>query len=135
MGKIWLVVLLTITAIIAGVFIYFDRAQAPAQDIVVTSPEVNEIILSPVKVGGRARGSWFFEASAPVRVYDANGVELGAAPMQAQGEWMTMDFVPFAGAIEFAQPKTDTGTVVFKNDNPSGIPEKDKYYSVPVRFR
>ena len=85
-------------------------------------------------VEGEARGTWFFEASFPVRLLDGNGVELAVAPAQAQDDWMTEEFVPFAVRLQFFAPITATGTLVFEKDNPSGLPEHADELRVPVRF-
>lgn len=107
---------------------------ASTNEIVVTSPAVNAKISSPLTVTGKALGNWYFEASAPVLVYDSKGVLLGQGPLKAVGDWMTTNFVNFTGSITFTKPSTTTGYVVFKNDNPSGDPARSKYLVVPVSF-
>ena len=97
-------------------------------------PEPNQLVSSPLVVTGEASGNWYFEASFPVRIYDAYGVELGVIPAQAQGEWMTEEFVPFRAVLEFSKPTTEVGTLVLQKDNPSGLPEHDAELRVPVRF-
>ncbi len=97
------------------------------------SHEENKI-KSPVTITGQARGTWYFEASFPVKILDANGIELGVSPAQAQGDWMTEDFVPFSVTINFSNPSTPTGFLVFEKDNPSGLSEHDKSYKLPVVF-
>lgn len=109
--------------------------QATANEIVVESPEVGGGVSSPVTVRGRARGPWYFEASAPVLVIDTTGKMLGQGYVTAQGEWMTEEFVPFEGTIEFADTDSEGGAIIFMNDNPSGDPERSKYIAVPVFFR
>lgn len=100
----------------------------------VAAPIPNALVQSPITVSGEARGNWYFEASFPVRLLDANGNLLVAVPAHARGEWMTPEFVPFEATLAFATPKTETGTLVFAKDNPSGLPEHDLSVSVPVRF-
>lgn len=112
-----------------------EGSRASASDIVVTSPGSGDKIASPLSVSGQARGSWFFEASAPVKIVDANGKILGQAPMQAQGDWMTTNMVPFAGNIAFTKPSTATGAVIFENDNPSGMASTSRYLAIPVYFK
>lgn len=102
--------------------------------IKVSTPATNALVASPLVVSGEARGNWYFEASFPIRLYDASGVELVAVPAQAQGEWMTTEFVPFSATLNFNKPATATGTLVFEKDNPSGLPENDDQISIPVRF-
>ncbi len=105
-----------------------------ADIIKVSSPVVGALVGSPLVVTGEARGNWYFEASFPVRLYDANGKELAVVPAQAQGEWMTTEFVPFSVTLTFEIPTTPTGTLVLEKDNPSGLPEFDDEISIPVRF-
>lgn len=102
--------------------------------IQVSSPLPNQKVTSPLTVSGKAVGYWYFEASFPVKILDANGKELGIVPVQAIGEWMTTEFVPFKTTLSFEKPTTKTGTVVFMKDNPSGLAEKDASLSIPVSF-
>lgn len=94
----------------------------------------NQTIASPLLIKGEARGNWYFEASFPVYLFDGNGTELAVAPAQAQGDWMTTNFVPFEVTLNFITPATPTGTLVLKKDNPSGLPEHDASISIPVKF-
>lgn len=89
---------------------------------------------SPLVVTGEARGTWFFEGSFPVALLDAHGNTLLQTYAQAQGEWMTEDFVPFRSELTFAAPPTATGTLLLEKDNPSGLPEHDDEFRIPVRF-
>jgi hypothetical protein len=101
----------------------------------VEAPMPGDLIASPVVVRGEARGNWYFEASFPVRVFDALGRELGVGVAQAQGEWMTEEFVPFEVIVSFTNPETPTGYILLIKDNPSGLPEFDDQVLVPVKFR
>lgn len=104
-------------------------------EVKLTSPELNALVRSPLAVTGQARGFWFFEASFPVELEDGNGKQIAIAPATAQGEWMTAEFVSFKAVLEFSEPSTDTGTLILRKDNPSGLPEHDAQLRVPVRFR
>lgn len=106
---------------------YFDLIR-------VDAPSANALVKSPLTVRGQARGTWYFEASFPVRLLDASGTELAVTPAQAQGDWMTEDFVPFEAVLLFSAPETETGILVLQNDNPSGLPENAKEVRIPVRF-
>lgn len=101
----------------------------------VVTPIPNALVKSPVIVSGEARGNWYFEASFPVKILDAEGRQLGIVPAQAQGEWMTTNFVPFSVSLSFTTSTTDTGTLVLEKDNPSGLPEHAAEVRIPVRFR
>lgn len=114
-----------------------DRGNIDAKkDLIrVANIEPNQIIKSPLTVKGEARGTWYFEASFPVKLLDANGKVLIQAPAQAQGEWMTNDFVPFEIKLTFAKPTTATGVLVLEKDNPSGLPEHADELRIPVKFQ
>jgi len=100
----------------------------------VSTPLPNAVVGSPLIVRGEARGGWYFEASFPIKILDANGKVLAQAPAQAQGEWMTTNFVPFEGTLTFSKPTTATGTLVLEKDNPSGLPQNAQEVRIPVRF-
>lgn len=100
----------------------------------VSTPIENAVVMSPLLIEGEARGTWYFEASFPIRIYDANNVLLGTAVAQAQSEWMTENFVPFKATLIFNKPTTSTGTLVFEKDNPSGLPEHSNEFRMPIRF-
>jgi hypothetical protein len=100
----------------------------------VEYPVSGQLISSPVKIKGEARGFWFFEASFPARIYDGNGTELGVMPIMTADEWMTENFVSFEARLDFKKPATENGTLVLEKDNPSGLPEHDAQIRIPVRF-
>ena len=108
----------------------------PVGDPVVLEGLVaNDKIASPVTLTGKALGTWFFEASFPVRIVDAEGTVLGTGIAEAKSDWMTTDYVPFTATITFSGTTTDTGFLEFVKDNPSGLPEHDASVRVPVRFK
>jgi hypothetical protein len=102
--------------------------------IFVDTVQPNQLVTSPLIVNGQARGFWFFEATFPVELQDANGTILDSGVAQAETDWMTEDFVPFRVVLEFAPPETETGTMILRKDNPSGLPEQDDALQFPVRF-
>lgn len=105
-----------------------------SSNVNVTAPLPNTVIQSPLVVTGEAKGTWYFEASFPVILKDANGKVLAQAPAQAQGDWMTTSFVPFSVTLTFAKPTTTTGTLIFQKDNPSGLPQNDAEEKFTVYF-
>lgn len=102
--------------------------------ITISNPRPNQKIASPLKIGGQARGPWFFEANFPVELFDANNKSLGKGFATAQGEWMTQDFVPFTAEITFTKPETTKGKLIINNANPSDLPENKKELVIPVVF-
>ena len=99
----------------------------------VNAPKVNAEIKSPMRISGEAR-AWYFEAEFPVRVIDESGKELGVGQARALGDWMVDEFVPFEGAVSFNPGSATRGFVVFEKANPSGLPENDQSYAIPVTF-
>ena len=100
-----------------------------------TSPKPGTTITSPLTIEGEARGTWYFEASFPIKLLDATGTEIATGHAEAQDEWMTEDFVPFKATLEFTAPgKIARGTLVLEKDNPSGLPEKDDKLEIPVKL-
>lgn len=109
--------------------------------ITVASPAGMSVVTSPITLAGQARGTWFFEGTAPVAVVDWDGLILAEGFITAQGDWMTTEFVPFAGTIEFTSPYKEgnpefmkRGAIIFKKDNPSGLPENDDAVEIPILF-
>ena len=141
MNKTILIIILALVVAIgvAVVFLYGYKEDVKPifyKDVIrVDSPLSDSVVQSPLKVTGSARGIWYFEASFPVRIFDSNGKELGIVPAQAQGDWMTADFVPFEANIAFQTPATETGMLVLEKDNPSGLPENSDSVTIPVRFQ
>lgn len=113
-----------------------DTNTSPSkQDLIrLDNPSPGTKAESPLLISGQARGYWYFEASFPIKLIDAKGKELGSGIAQAQGDWMTEDFVPFKATVKFTKPTTNYGTLVLKKDNPSGLPQNDDELRVPVTF-
>ena len=143
--KHFLIAIGAVIVVIVAFFAYRHAAVAPVTSdaVHVTSPAAGAVITSPLMITGEARGTWFFQASLPVMLLDANraavmnagGMEVAAVAAQADGEWMTEDFVPFSATIPFTAPATNAGFLVVSKDNPSGLPENDMSVEIPVRFR
>ena len=43
------------------------------ENIKVSAPLQNDVVNSPLKVSGEAKGSWFFEGSFPISLKDSDG--------------------------------------------------------------
>jgi hypothetical protein len=66
---------------------------------------------------------------------DENNNLVSSTIATAKGEWMTKDFVPFEATLNFFNPKTDKGFLIFRKDNPSGLKEHDDELKVSVLFK
>ena len=100
----------------------------------VSNPRPNQIIQSPLAIDGEARGFWFFEASFPVKILNERGEVVVQGLAQAQGDWMTENFVQFRAELVFPAPSTEKGNLVLEKDNPSGLPEHVDELRIPIRF-
>lgn len=77
-------------------FVFWKSMETPALFDAQHSGEVQHLnvsegrkIQSPFTLTGEIRGPWFFEASLPVTLYDADGSVIAQAPAQALKDWMT----------------------------------------------
>lgn len=123
-------VAIIVAALGISLAIYFDKSDL----IRVSNPKPNEKIKTPLSVSGEARGTWFFEASFPIELLDEEGNSIVTVVAQAEEDWMTENFVPFEARLDFPPSLSGKGTLVFKKDNPSGLPEFDDELRVPIVF-
>ena len=101
--------------------------------IVVDTPQPGERISSPLKVTGRARGTWFFEGDFPVILHNAKNTIIAQGYCTAKGNWMTEQFIPFEGMLVYEKKESiERGFLVFKKDNPTGNTLFDDSISIPV---
>lgn len=110
------------------------KSESISDKIKVEQPLPRTEITSPLKINGKARGNWFFEATAPVQILDKDGNELGESFIKTDADWMTTDFVDFSGTIKFDAPNDEKGYLVFWRANPSDKSENDEFYKLPVIF-
>lgn len=103
-----------------------------AERVVVTSPKPNAVVGKTFVVSGQAPGPWFFEASFPIKIVDANNNFIGQGIAQAQGEWMTTEQVTFTATVTITSNYSGPAEVVLLRDNPSGLPEFDDSISIPI---
>lgn len=105
---------------------------ATSDTIQVTSPLPGATVSSVFTVTGRARGSWYFEANFPLDVRSATGTVLVQSPVQAGGEWMTSNFVPFSVLVTVPAWYKGEAVLILHKDNASGLPEHDASMSIPI---
>src|SRR3989338_5609405 len=82
-----------------------DQSEEPIEaEVIVDTPQPGDMVASPLEVKGRAKGFWFFEANLPVTLKDQNGNVLVQKGFQAQGDWMTENYVEFDDVLTFPTP-------------------------------
>jgi hypothetical protein len=141
--EIWLIIILGIIIIVlAGVLLWALNKPGIGPLIIdsgikILTPRVNEEIFSSVKIKGYINGDdWIaFEAQAgTVKLLDENNNVLGSSLLAVTDENWMKQFNNFEGELSFVSPKDQNGTLVFKNENPSGLPEKDKTFILPIKI-
>ena len=105
---------------------------ASADLIRVSTPTPGAVTGKPVIVKGQARGSWYFEASFPIEIRDASGTVIATGHAEAEGDWMTSEFVPFTATITTPSSFIGEAVLTLMNDNPSGMPENARSVSFPI---
>ena len=100
--------------------------------IQVSNPRPGQTIASPLEVTGTARGTWYFEASFSLYLEDSEGNRLATSFAEAESDWMTENFVPFKGTLNFTTPTSGPATLVLEKANPSGLPENGDELRIPV---
>jgi len=102
--------------------------------VIIGQPKSGQSIASPLEITGQARGTWFFEGSFPVKLLDKDRKEIAVSYVQAQGDWMTENWVEFRGTLTFANSTAQDGWLVLSKDNPSDLRELDEQVEIPVKI-
>jgi len=108
------------------------------KDLVEVTSDISKPFSSPMVISGKARGPWYFEASFPISIMDADGKIIGAGHAEATADWMTTEYVPFTATVTYMLPantKDKKGAVILSKDNPSGLPENDDAFAIPITFQ
>ena len=139
----WLVIILAVIIIILiGILILMpakstkNNQTLKTEGIQIISPEVNEEIFSPLKITGSVNGNGWggFEGQVgTVKLLDDKGNQLGLAILTAIDDWM-QPVVNFEAILNFQSPIEQSGTLVFHNENPSDMRDKDKTFILPVKI-
>lgn len=139
--EFWIIIILAIIIVaLVGVLVWFPakKQATPAtvrnQDITV-SVKSGQTISSPLKITGTVYDNGWagFEGQVGnVKLVDSNGTEIVAEPLIATTEWTKLP-TNFEANLQFdAAP--GSAQLIFHNENPSGIPEKDKTFILPVKI-
>ncbi len=150
MKRIWLIALVILIVIAAGLaywFLFREKAvpysTSPSSlsdytslkgEVVKASVSQNQKITTPITITGEIKGTWSFEGSFPIIIQDGSGNTLAQAPGTLSGDWMTTEYVPFSSTLTFENPSTPTGYIILKKDNPSDQRELDDSVQIPIRF-
>ncbi len=105
--------------------------------IVLNYPQPEDLVSSPLKISGKARGSWFFEGDFSVVLTNWDGLMIAEGVAQAKGGWMTEDFVDFEAELvfEFDTTVNNRGSLILIKDNPSDLSENDDALEIGIYFK
>lgn len=106
---------------------------SPSGKLTIDNLAQNQNITLPMTITGTVQG-WFFEGSFPVFMKDSNGNQIGVGLASSSQDWMTANPIPFSVTLPTVN-YTGQGILVFTKDNPSGEPQFDDSYVVPVVFQ
>ncbi len=132
--KVIILVAVLILVFVGGVMAtkIIQKNKINALGIVVYDPKANSVIQSPLLIEGKAKGNWFFEGSFSVELTDESRKHFATGIVQTRDDWMTEDFVSFDAKLEFISNTEIKGLLIFRNANPSGLPENSQEFIVPV---
>lgn len=150
--EFWLIIILAIILVVLVAVLAwpFNRANAPVQKpavapqntqppqqiegIQVIFPKANDLVSSPIKITGTTNGggwSGFEGQVGTVQLLDYKGNMVATAVLKATTDW-TKSPVSFESTLTFQAKITGPMTLLFSNENPSGMPSKDKKFGLPI---
>ncbi len=105
------------------------------QEPIITSPVARSKVKSPLTVTGVVPAGWMFEGTFPVRILNSEGMIISQtlAKEVEEGSWQSGNPVDFTATLTFRN-STGSGKLILNNDNPSGNPENDKEFEIPIAF-
>ncbi|MEK7562599.1 MAG: Gmad2 immunoglobulin-like domain-containing protein [Patescibacteria group bacterium] len=144
--EFWLIIILAIIIVVLLLFLLWPVKkikgpilinEQPKTGLLVTSPRASEEVSSPLKITGLVNGdgwSGFEGQVGTVELRDSKDEEITKGILMATTEWTslptdfetTLNFDVFLG--------WQRATLVFRNENPSGDPERDKTFILPVQI-
>lgn len=102
----------------------------------ITTPLSNAIIKSPLTVKGTVPQGWMFEGVFSIKLLDQNRKPIALAQGKEIIPGSSYGTLPieFTSSITF-QTNATQGYLVLDKDNPSGLPEKNESFEIPIRFK
>lgn len=134
------IILAIIILILIGALVFYKpprpEQQTPQtqQGIVIISPSAGQEVSSPLKITGYVNGqgwSGFEGQVGTVTILDYKGNELATAVLKATTEWTQLP-TQFEADLKFSAANSGPVTLLFRNENPSGLPENSREFSLQV---
>lgn len=106
-------------------------------DITILSPNLREPVdQCTFDVTGSVTGRWFNEAISSLEIYGQQAEQpLSQEMVEAQGEWMTEEQVPFTVSVDCQEADCPEDTTLrFVRANPSGLPENADFAEIDIEL-
>lgn len=146
--ELWLMILMGVIIVaLLAIFVFVpakpvnNTPQQKAEGLIVTTPLANQEVSFPMEIKGYIDGknNWTgFEGQVgTVKLIDRDGVQVaGPTPLTAVTDWMKFP-TQFILIFDFAENVgyIPEGTLVFRNENPSGDPVRDRTFSIPIKIK
>jgi hypothetical protein len=99
------------------------------------SVSIDSPLSSPFEVVGKVQSSWMFEGTFSVELLNSDYQNISSANCSETipGSWTQEEMIEFTCNLNF-RVNSSNGYLVFRADNPSGLPENDKTFTIPVSF-
>jgi hypothetical protein len=141
---IWILIILAVVIVALLAFLIFMPAKPRWKEgplmpapIEIFSPALNSEISFPLKITGRVNGyGWAgFEGQVgTVRILNSLGATKGSAVLTATSDWTKLP-TDFEAIINPNFIGSDSASLLFANENPSGDPAKNKTFTLPVKIK
>ncbi|MBU4275018.1 GerMN domain-containing protein [Patescibacteria group bacterium] len=137
-----IIIILFFVVILTGIgFWIFNEGKSEPEPVlqtgvVVTSPETNEEVSFPLKITGYVNGDGWtgFEGQVgTVKLLRQDGFSAKKVILTATTDWMTSP-VYFEQYLTTVMIDPGEATLVFQNENPSGLAENDREFRLPVKI-
>jgi len=130
---IGLIIILLVTFI--SLYYFFKNGTVEKELIQINNIKSGQIIKSPLVIKGAVNGGrWAaFEGQVGRVELIRLGESLGMAPLTITSDFMKFP-TSFETTLNFDNSKEGNATLVFHNENASGLPEGDETIVIPVKI-
>ncbi len=106
----------------------------PLSTPLLQTPRSGETVTGPLVIKGQVPKSWTFEGQFQMQLLDDRRhlILTDRVPVEWDNEnnKLTLDFIESYNY----QTQAKSGFLVLRNDNPSGLPENEKSFEIPIKF-
>jgi hypothetical protein len=116
-------------------YVELDNHKALLDYIVVTNPKPDDLVSSPFKVEGQAKGVWYENNKLTVKLTDLDGHVIAEKPMYALSDPTKDAMVPFTGAFDFPATNLERVKLLIEKASTVDIPGKNGPLVIPLRLK